>query len=154
MGHEHQGPFEKGNLALRIETFEGEVYFLDGIKKRFVNSYDIFSFKSTLTKEERQIQNEMTDTALKIEINGKTIECLKEVISGEVNIKTRNKILAEVKIKIQQNKLDEAELLLSVLEKYYTSDIFVFYLAVKIPFIKKNWPKVQCFREKYILVPD
>jgi hypothetical protein len=62
--------------------------------------------------------------------------------------------LAEVKVKIQKNKLDEAEILLSVLEKYYTSDIFIFYHSVKIPFVKKDWPKVQHFREKYILVSD
>jgi hypothetical protein len=62
---------------------------------------------------------------------------LKEVISGEVDVRTRNKILGEVKIKIQQNLLDKAELLLSILETYFPLDIFIFYHAVKSPLSDK-----------------
>jgi hypothetical protein len=74
MGHEHQGSFEKGNLAVRIETFEGDVYFLDGDASRYVSSYDIYSLKTTLLKEEKGTQIEMTDTVIKSEINQDAIE--------------------------------------------------------------------------------
>jgi hypothetical protein len=51
-------------------------------------------------------------------------------------------------------KLEEAEALLSSLEQYITTDIFIFYHAVKIPLKGKYWDKVKVFGEKCIDVPD
>jgi hypothetical protein len=79
---------------------------------------------------------------------------IKEAIVVALDLKVRNKILAEVKIKINQMKLEEGEALLSSLEQYVTTGIFIFYHAVKIPFKAKDWEKVKTYREKYMDVPD
>jgi hypothetical protein len=59
-----------------------------------------------------------------------------------------------VKQKIQANLLEEASTLLKLLEKYYLTDIYIFYHVVKIPFIRKNYVEVKYWREQYIHIPD
>jgi hypothetical protein len=51
-------------------------------------------------------------------------------------------------------KLEGAESLLSALDQYITTDIFIFYHAVKIPFKGQLWDKVKVFREMDIDVPE
>jgi hypothetical protein len=59
-----------------------------------------------------------------------------------------------MKVKIQINSLDEEKTFLSILKKYYTLNIYLFYQKSKIPFIKKNWLEVKFWREIPMLTPD
>jgi hypothetical protein len=63
--------------------------------------------KSNLIKEEKKVKSEIADTLLKSEIIDDIEECIKKGIRGEIDIKVRNKIFADVRGKIQLNKLEE-----------------------------------------------
>jgi hypothetical protein len=71
-----------------------------------------------------------------------------------IDVQARNKIIYQVKQRIQMNKLDEASLLLLILGKYFLTDIYIFYHVAKIPFIRKNFVEVKHWREQYIHIPD
>jgi hypothetical protein len=55
-----------------------------------------------LTPEEIIIQNNTTGDVLKSETTENAVECLKEVISCDIDAKIRNKILDQVKEKFKQ----------------------------------------------------
>jgi hypothetical protein len=43
---------------------------------------------------------------------------------------------------------------LKSVEPHIVGDVYFFYYAVKIKYLKKDWNGVKYWREKYILVPD
>jgi hypothetical protein len=57
--------------------------------------------------------------------------------------------LAEIKEKIQANKRNEAEILLSILDKFPTKDIYIFSQPAKVSYLKTNWAKVKFWRVQY-----
>jgi hypothetical protein len=78
---------------------------------------------------------------------------VKEVVT-EIDVLARNRVLYQGKHKIQENKLEEASLLLSILDRYFLTDIYIFYHVVKIPFVRKNYVEVKHWREQYIHIPE
>jgi hypothetical protein len=102
----------------------------------------------------RYAQNETINQLLETEeIGEQDVEAAK-ILAVEIDVQARNRILYQVKQKIHSNLLDEASTLLKLLEKYYLTDIYIFYHVVKIPFIRKNYVEVKYWREQYIHIRD
>jgi hypothetical protein len=102
----------------------------------------------------RQVQKETLDQILdNKEVDETAVEMAKETIFV-IDEQARNRFMYKVKQRIQMNKLEEASLLLQILDKYFLTGIYIFYHVVKIPFIKKNFVEVKHWREQYIHIPD
>jgi hypothetical protein len=86
----------------------------------------------------RQSQNKAINQLLETEEIGEHDMEAAKTLAVEIDVQARNRILYQVKQKIQSNLLDEASTLLKRLGKYYLTDIYIFYHVVKIPFIGKN----------------
>jgi hypothetical protein len=106
-----------------------------------------FLYAKTSTK--RRIHQLLETEEIKME----DVEGAKDLVV-EVDVHARNRIMYQVKQKIQSNLLDEALNLLKLLEKYFLTDIYIFFHVLKIPFIKKNYVEVKHWREQYIHIPD
>jgi hypothetical protein len=102
----------------------------------------------------RKAQNEAIDQLLETEEIGEQDVEASKTLAVEIDVQARNRILFQVKQKIQANLLEEASTLLKLLDKYYLTDIYIFYHVVKIPFIRKNNVEVKYWREQYIHIPD
>jgi hypothetical protein len=112
-----------------IQVWESrECYYLDGTTKHFCDCNETIWLGNPLSFIARQAQSEAIDQLLETdEIGEQDVEAAKTLVV-EVDVQARNRILYQVKQKIQSNLLDEASNLLKLLEKYYLTDIYIIML--------------------------
>jgi hypothetical protein len=138
---------------VRIETAGVGYYFFDGQTDHFYDYNETIWLGKPLRVFERQVQKETLDQLLdNKELDETAIEIAKESVFV-LEVQARNKIMYQEKQRIQMNELEEASLLLQMLNKYFFTDIYIFYHVVKIPFIRKNFVEIKHQREQYIHIP-
>jgi hypothetical protein len=110
--------------------------------------------KGNLTWEERKIQREAINKYTGENMTDETAESLRSLFIGELNLHAKKEIDRQLQLMLSSNNFDGIDKLLRSIEPHIVNDVYFFYFAAKVKYIRKDWNGVKYWRERYVLVPD